>query len=89
MLRYATIAAALTVGTGLFSAAMAQSLVVPGGQPAATAPGGTSGLAGPANIEAAIRGGKVVRARPWLGLAASPETTGSVRQLSTDLRPNR
>lgn len=50
----------LACGLGSAVPALAQSTGAPAGRPAATAPGGTEGMAGPANVRRAIRGGKAV-----------------------------
>ena len=68
-----TIAAlALVAALGLSVNAFAQSTGAPAGRPAATTPGGTEGMAGPANEEQAIRSGDAIPAPPGAGIPTEP-----------------
>lgn len=57
-------AVALAASSGAALALSGASPTPPAGQPAATAPGGTQGLAGPRNVSDAIRGGQAIGVPP-------------------------
>ena len=63
-----TLALALCAGLGLSGGALAQSVGAPAGVPSATAPGGTEGIAGPANERRAIERGDAIPAPPGVGI---------------------
>lgn len=63
-----TLALALCAGLGLSGGALAQSVGAPAGQPSATAPGGTEGVAGPGNERRAIERGDAIPAPPGVGV---------------------
>lgn len=63
-----TLALALCAGLGLCGGALAQSVGAPAGTPSATAPGGTEGIAGPANERRAIERGDAIPAPPGVGV---------------------
>lgn len=80
MTRTITLVAALSLGFGLPSIAIAQS--PPGGFLAAATPGGTQGIAGPANLAQAIRGGNAVIPGTIVETDVGPIVTGSVDRSS-------
>ncbi len=63
-----TLALALCAGLGLCTPASAQSYNAPSGQPSATTPGGTEGIAGPRNEQRAIERGDAIPAPPGVGI---------------------
>lgn len=65
-----TLAACLAIGLG--GTALAQSTGAPAGSEAATAPGGTTGMAGPRNEAEAIRSGDAVPVAPGAGVPVPP-----------------
>jgi hypothetical protein len=68
MMMRSTLVAALALGLLSGGAASAQSVGAPAGRDPATAPGGTQGLAGPRNVERAVRRGDAVRAPKGVGI---------------------
>jgi hypothetical protein len=66
---------------GLTGAALAQGTGAPAGRDPATAPGGTEGIAGPANEREAIQSGDAVAAPRGVGVPAPPP--------SDETRPER
>lgn len=66
------LAASLTSGLGV--SANAQSTGAPAGREPATAPGGTTGLAGPRNEAEAIRSGGAIEVQPSAGAVPVPDS---------------
>ena len=80
-----TIALAVSSLFLLGGSALAQSQTAPAGREPATAPGGTTGLAGPRNVDEAIRDGDALPAAT--PLADPRATTGSVTPAPVDAPP--
>lgn len=88
MTRSIALAAALALGATLPSIAIAQS--PPGGFVAALTPGGTEGIAGPANVAQAIRGGTARVRGTTVETSVGPMITGSIDHPSEwSSRPGR
>ncbi|WP_019903500.1 hypothetical protein [Methylobacterium sp. 77] len=78
-----TLSALLVTGTA--AVALAQSYGAPSGRDAATAPGGTEGIAGPRNEAEAIRSGDAVPVPPGAGgiPAEEPQMQGRDKPMHT------
>ena len=73
-----TFALAACLAFGLGGTALAQSTGAPAGREPATAPGGTTGAAGPRNEAEALRSGDAIPAAPGAGVSVpAPAVTGT------------